>query len=497
MRRIFTFALAIMLLIIPAAYAGDTYSIAGFDPSSIGHVWENNLFFTRMAERTGITFVYQQSTEVEQWQKAKDSMFKSGNLPDALFKADLTVDETMRYYASGQLIDLRPYITEENAPNLTRLLAEHPEWLQTISLPDGAIVALPTINEMHPNNAMWINKNWLDTLGLAVPTTADELTNVLRAFKQKDANSNGNLNDEIPLSAIGMWDLRYLGHAFGMYANDYYMYRQADGTVATILTTEQNRAFLTWLHTLWSEGLIDPNAFINNDNNRMVTDAEAAMQMGMFFAPTPLTLVTPSHGEQYTALEPLVYGGAQVYRNTLGSIARGAFAITSACSNPAALVSWVDYLYSEEGSRLTQAGLEGVEYTMNSDGTWSWIATTEEVTSYVIPNCTIADGGQLPGLVSTEFQLAFDHAESHRMLNELAAVYEHQVLPMPVVYLSAEAQQQIDAVHLPIMRYAEAAMARFVTGDIPLNDDTWAAFCQEVDALGINTLISLWQEAIR
>ena len=33
-----------------------------------------------------------------------------------------------------------------------------------------------------------------------MPTTTDEFAEVLRAFKDNDANGNGNPNDEIPLA---------------------------------------------------------------------------------------------------------------------------------------------------------------------------------------------------------------------------------------------------------------------------------------------------------
>ncbi len=40
-------------------------------------------------------------------------------------------------------------------------------------------------------------------------------------------------------------------------------------------------------------------------------------------------------------------------------------------------------------------------------------------------------------------------------------------------------------------------MVYFVTGDIPLNDETWAAFCQSVNEKGNDDLIAAWQEIIK
>lgn len=158
-------------------------------------------------------------------------------MPDMFFKAELTPQETLAFYEAGKLIDLRPYLAEY-APHVWALLEANPEWMEAVSLPDGAIVALPSINELTPNNTMWINKTWLDRLKMGVPTTAEELTEVLRQFRDRDMNQNGSRNDEIPLSFVSMWDLRFLAHAFGINADDYYLTGQ-NGKISEVLTTEE------------------------------------------------------------------------------------------------------------------------------------------------------------------------------------------------------------------------------------------------------------------
>ena len=52
---------------------------------------------------------------------------------------------------------------------------------------------------MESNGIQFINKAWLDQLGLEVPTTTEELYEVLCAFRDNDMNGNGDTTDEIPL----------------------------------------------------------------------------------------------------------------------------------------------------------------------------------------------------------------------------------------------------------------------------------------------------------
>lgn len=51
----------------------------------------------------------------------------------------------------------------------------------------------------------YINTKWLENLGLEMPTTLEEPHSVLVAFKEQDANGNGDPTTKSPsLSAITM-----------------------------------------------------------------------------------------------------------------------------------------------------------------------------------------------------------------------------------------------------------------------------------------------------
>lgn len=497
MHKVMTWLLLLVMILTPmGAFAETTYTMAGFDGDGVNHDWTTNLFFQRMEERTGISFTFAQYSDYNEWLKAKE-LFASGQteMPDVLFKADLTPQETMEWLEAGKIIDLKPYLAEY-APNLSALFAEHPEWEKAVTLPNGAIAALPGINELQNGNAMWINKTWLDNLGMDMPATAEELTEVLRAFKTGDPNRNGK-KDEIPLTFLSMWDLKFLGHAFGIVANDYNVALGEDGVVRTPLNTEENRAFLTWLHELWQEELIDHSGFSSSDTVRKITDSNADIPYGLIMGPTPLMLLPATALSQYVMLMPLTYDGKQVYRDLTGDVIRGTFAVSSSCDDPAALVAWVDYLYSEEGCRLAQAGAEDVEYSWNEDGTWSWVADTETVASTVLAESTIAEGGNMPGIASTAFQQAYDQQETRDAIASLLALKEFAVMPYPLAYLSKEDAQRLNELQADVGQYAEQTMVWFVTGDLPINDETWEDFCNTIEEKGMSDVISILQNAVK
>ena len=68
-------------------------------------------------------------------------------------------------------------------------------------------------------------------------------------------------------------------------------------------------------------------------------------------------------------------------------------------------------------------------------------------------------------------------------------------LPVPQVYLTPEQQSRMDALIWDIGKYAEQQMVWFVTGDVQLTDESWADFCGQVKALGMDELVSIWQTA--
>lgn len=474
------------------AFGEDTFVMEGYDGDNSYHDWQNNYFFKRMQEKTGIGFTFRQVDNYEKWQARKNEIIAAKDIPDVLFKAELTPAETVKLYQEGTIIDLKPYI-EKYAPNLSALLKAHPDWEKAITLPDGAIPALPSLNTLQNNNLMWINKNWLDRLHLQVPTTAEELTEVLREFKKGDPNRNGRA-DEIPLTFIGMWDLRWLAHAFGILADDYNLSVDEHGHVSSPLKTDAYRAFLTWLHDLWTEGLIDQEGFSRTDALRQISDANAVIPFGMMLSPTPLFVVPASANDQYALMLPLKHDGKQVYRDLTGDVIRGTFAITSACKEPEKLIKWVDYLYSEEGSRLAQSGQEGSEYVWNQDGFWEWVEDMTTVASYVLPEFTIVEGGSTPGLYTADFQLKYADETARRAVEQMNAAKPYASFVGPLCYMSPEDEKRMQEIQEDLGRYAEKTMAAFVTGDQPLNDETWKEFCDTLDVKGLPELIEIRQK---
>ena len=498
MKKILILAVAAaMLLCCGSSYAqgqkAPDYIMEGFDGENTGRYWEENLFFSRMEERTGISFEFREYMQAKAWEQRKEALLKKENLPDVLFKADLNAGEVRDLYEAGVLIDLKPYL-QEYAPDLWEILQDDPDVLAAVSMSDGAIPVLPAINTLQNNDAMWINSKWLQRLKLDTPTDAESLKEVLTAFRDRDPNNNGK-KDEVPLAFVSMWELRFLGHAFGIIDNDYYV-SVKNRKVVSSLTSEENRKFLTWLHGLWEEELLDHNGFSMSDSLRQISDEKADIPYGMIMSSTPLTVLPGNALDSYQVLLPLEYDGEQIYRDFAGNVIRGTFAITTRCASPEKLVRWVNYLYTEEGSRMAQYGLEGTEYSFREDGLWEWNDDVSTVSQTILPNHTMGSGTTAPGISLVEFQALYSEEETRKDIEQLMELKKYTVLPYPLVMLSREDEEKIVKIQTELSDYAEKTMARFVTGDIPLNDEEWDNFCRTVGEKGLEEMITIWQRYI-
>ena len=450
LRRALCCMICLMLAAAPALAEG-AFTMAGYDGENSTHDWNTNGFFVRMQERTGLTFTFDQYTSLEKWEAAKEAMFApGGELPDVLFKAALTTEEMIRYSDSGQLIDLGPLL-EENAPKLWALLEAHPDWREAITLPNGKIVALPAIQELAPQNAMWINQAWLDRLGLEAPTDWDSLRQVLTAFRDRDPNGNGR-RDEIPFAFLGPWELKFFSHAWGVAVNDYNIYLDEAGQVH-----------------YWP----------------------AEDSYGVFFAPTPVNLVPYDMSADYVLLEPLTFEGEQIYRDLYGEVTRGTFAITSACEDPAALLAWVDVLYTEEGAIEALAGIEGEDYVVDEDGNWDWKGGIESMTASTLSELSVYDTGDMPWLFPDAFYDRYKEETVLRVNRELRKLDAYVVKPFPVYTLTEEESARALALQSQLGPYVDETLARVVLGEIDAGEAQ--AFVEGLKERGMQDMLDLWQ----
>lgn len=288
-------------------------------------------------------------------------MIASGNYPDLILNYWNSATDGVKQYADdGVIVPISDYL--DYMPNFKKYIAENPEIAKQFTEPDGTIYYAPSIRkdpELRTYVGPTIRKDWLDKLGLAMPTNTDELYEVLKAFKTQDPNGNGQ-QDEIPFAGIGgdSWSFG-IGNILGAF-NAHYSFYIKDGQVVHGMMEDEIKPGLAYLAKLYKEGLIDPDYLINDQekyDGKILND-----RSGFFFGVQPTTYYkTLNDGTKLLAGVPY-FGGTCYNQEYKVDLCGEQVAISSACENPEGAAKYLDWFYGEEGMETMSFGIEGKTY---------------------------------------------------------------------------------------------------------------------------------------
>ena len=221
-----------------------------------------------------------------------------GSYPDIFYKSNFSSTDVETYGSQGILIPLED-LMREYAPNLCALLDETDGW-DYITSSDGHVYSFSYQMEKKPLQPFWINTRWLDNLGLKVPTSYEELYEVLKAFKEQDANGNGDPNDEIPYACDSSKLMSLL--EYEDYLLDFNTYLGIrDGELFYVPTDESFREYIAYMTKLYKEGLMNTDCF-TIDHNQMRSGGSVDDVYGFFSDEASFTTVGRDYDEDLSGL---------------------------------------------------------------------------------------------------------------------------------------------------------------------------------------------------
>lgn len=294
--------------------------------------YDTNYITRYIEENTGVNleFVYFSSDIDEALTQL--ALMVSGNekLPDILWSF-MYMDKSVMYEygEDGYFLDLTDYfedygyyfwdtyntLSETDQKNIFALGTD-PN--------NGEFYGFPHYMSLDSDSFQWlaqINQNWLDAVDSEIPTTVDELYEVLKKFATEDPNGNG-VADEIPmvgLSSKSSWraDISdYIVNAY-VYCDTDYMFNVTDGKLWTPFTTDEYREAMIFLNKLCSEGLLSTATFtssVHTDLIPLTTPADGTAITGIFGG-LP-ALVCEEGNELLYGCSPLQYRQSDSARET-------------------------------------------------------------------------------------------------------------------------------------------------------------------------------------
>lgn len=333
------------------------------------------VIFQRLEEATNVHINWTCFVEDQFDDKKNLAMSQAKSLPDGLFNAGMSNYDLLRYAKQGVIIPVEDLI-DNYMPNLQAVFEAYPEYRTMCTAPDGHIYGFPWIEQLGEGKEAiqsiggmgFINKKWLDELGLEVPSTTDELEEVLLAFKENDPAGNGQT---IPMSFIingGNEDLHELMGAFGEGYGDVPDHIAVTNDKKVIWTATQDgyKEAIEWLHELYEEGLMDVEAF-TQDWSTYVSKGKAD-RYGVFFTWDAANI--GSNLDDYVPLPALEGpdGMKSVCRQSGSATSgfdRGRCVLTSNCEDTALAAKWLDQMYAPLQSPQNNWGTYGEEDKFN------------------------------------------------------------------------------------------------------------------------------------
>ncbi|MDR0349438.1 MAG: extracellular solute-binding protein [Tannerella sp.] len=186
----------------------------------------------------------------------------AGTMPNMFLPYNGIESELAKNGAIVDLTDLLP----KYAPKLWKLIPESAWNVVKANDPTGKgrIYWIPDVMAYELRSGM-IRQDWLDKLGLAMPKTQKEYVEVLKAFRDRDPNGNGQ-KDELPTG--GRQGARWMDHLFNMYGvasfEGYPRFDIYNGQLTYSAVTQNAKDALVFIRDLYQQKLLDPETFLND-----------------------------------------------------------------------------------------------------------------------------------------------------------------------------------------------------------------------------------------
>ena len=502
------------------------YTICAPDVTYINDLNENTLT-PWIQEKTNVKINFEEIPDTE-WDTKVNLLIASDELPDAFIYGGFSAAELADYGSQGVFLALNDII-EEHGHYVKQVFDQQEALPGAYTALDGNIYTLPDINECYHcfySMRAWINQQWLTNLGLEYPNTVDEVVNVLRAFKEQDANGNGDPNDEIPFSGNATsWNSTiypFLLNSFLHYDTSNLSVKE-DGTVIFTPLQPEFKEGLQWIASLIDEGLIEKEALTQTEEQLKTKGSNLDVALlGGFTSATWWSGVGSDNGEgsrcrEYSGLSPLEGpNGVRISPWAGTGFNMGNSVITTACEDPVPLFKMLDYMLSDEATLRSQIGELGVDYNEPTEGApgingkpalYAKIPTSTSTGGTTGDESTTAMQNVFPSNRTSDFRLGeqadYNDPETKwqqepRLYNESATYFapyadEHMMYP-GAVNLTAEESEKINFMKTQINDYVKENIVLFLAGEKSFDTD-WDSFIAEFDNLKLDEYMELRQMA--
>jgi len=443
-----------------------------------------------------------------EWDRIEDEQlelyFAAGDLPD-FFMAGLDNKKLFQYGVEGGLFyDLTEFINKY-MPNLSKAFEKYPTAKKIVTQINGEIYTLPRIVKSSTAAAarMHYRKDYVEKVGLGIPTTVDEFYNVAKAIK--DSGLTGGYAPIV--SAYNFFTLHTEPFLFAAFGDSVDVDFSDDGSGKVVYNrmSEQYKRYLKYMNKLYKEGILD-NEYLTIDS----ATAEARMKAGQgAFSVNGTTLnesdfpdgiihldVLAPLTSEYTDKKKII---AYDYYSTKGG------AISKKSKYPEELCRMFDIWFAPE-EVVEGSGLYCESFVYGIYGK-EWVYTDETKTTFeqIIPDWWDSSSNYYLYKYSRwehDFGL-FDNmmvgGQGNNLARQLGYIknnipYAVEGFPAALLKFTIDEQSVITSKYQDIQSYVMEMRSKYIAG-IESIDDTWDTYCETLRQMGIDDVIAAYQSA--
>lgn len=544
--RILCLAMALML-IASCAFAAPTDPIlneigtyplvkepitltVGIDQNGTVPDYDENVLTKTIEEKSGVNLEFQLFPQSEYETKLVLMVNGGETLPDIVIvgisndSLRSTIGEAGALYATDDFYDRENGIADTFYKRVDEQGLDAKYLMDMARSSDGHIYGL-IMNEKNLNTIYhyraWINQEWLDALDLEAPTTIDELTDVLKAFRDQDPNGNGQ-KDEVPMTGSSVSSitpcanpLTWLQNLF-IYrdpsGNNWLPLSETDGVLDVCYDKDEYREYLKYLNMLVSEKLLDESAFTQSGEEMDAQILAEVQTIGMRcgWAYSDLPAFQPFE-------QPAGYNGKRIVsvNKSLPSVRWG---ISADCEHPevAFLLGamgydnetfgdyfWaytarygekdVDWKYADESDVSIFDGLNLKPSLMVINEVWGGGSSNKVWSNLIFPYLGDADFA-VESFNGDETYSERLQARSVTMNMQYAPDYDDVVIKL--LYTSEESDTW-NEIRTLIKNYVNDAACQFAMGQMDPNSDAdWESYLAELETLQYKEMLEMDRAAL-
>ena len=328
--------------------------------SDYGEVTANKM----LAERTGITIDYIHPASGQEL-TSYNLLITSGDYPDMIYHGSVTYNGGWdKAVEDGIYLKLNDYI-EQYAPNYQAIRDISDEHRKMSITDSGTMYGFhEMMTEREPTwTGLGIRKDWLDDLNLEMPSTIDDWTKVLTAFKdEKGAEA------PLMIPTNGKFLSSEFCSAWGI-GTDFY---QVNGGVRFGPVMDEYKEYLNLMRGWYSDRLLDKDFTTRTDMtgtgapSNMTGTGKTGAFPAVWGACHDVSVQNNTTDDPNYWLEPIVaptlQEGEKVQFRSMSYQVRAATSIFATTEHPVECIKWLDYRYTQEATDLMWWADETVHY---------------------------------------------------------------------------------------------------------------------------------------